>query len=169
VANKVLVAYASKYGATAAIAEKIGEVLRQADLQVDVVPVKSVTDPAQYHAFVLGSAAYMDRWRKEVVSFLKKRQELLAEKPTWIFSSGPLGEGDPVELLKGERFPKSLQPVIDRIKPREVAVFHGFVDLEKLNAFEKFVFTKVTDMRGDFRDWDAITSWAESIAGALKK
>lgn len=38
--HKVLVAYASKYGATAEIAEKIGEVLNGAGLTTDVVPVK---------------------------------------------------------------------------------------------------------------------------------
>ena len=103
------------------------------------------------------------------MKFLKTNSNLLAEKPTWIFSSGPLGEDDPVELLKGERFPKSLQPVIDHIKPRDVAVFHGVIDMEKLNSFERFIFKKVSDIEGDFRDWDAITSWAESIAGALKK
>ena len=38
---KVLVAYASKHGATAEITEKIGQVLRESGLQVDVSPVKS--------------------------------------------------------------------------------------------------------------------------------
>ena len=78
-------------------------------------------------------------------------------------------EGDPVEILKGERFPNSLQPVIDHIKPRNVAVFHGVIVMEKLNSFERFIFKKVSDIEGDFRDWDAITSWAQSIADALKK
>ena len=34
---KVLVAYASKYGATEGVAERIGQVLRGRDLEVDVV------------------------------------------------------------------------------------------------------------------------------------
>jgi menaquinone-dependent protoporphyrinogen oxidase len=111
----------------------------------------------------------MGQWRNEVVTFLKDNKDLLSERPTWIFSSGPLGEGDPVELLKGERFPKSLQPVIEFIQPRNVAVFHGLVKLEKLNPFERFIFKKVSNAQGDYRDWDAITSWAQSIAVALKK
>jgi menaquinone-dependent protoporphyrinogen IX oxidase len=35
--TQVLVAYATKYGATAEIAEKIGQVLRQAGLRTDVL------------------------------------------------------------------------------------------------------------------------------------
>jgi menaquinone-dependent protoporphyrinogen IX oxidase len=40
--KKVLVAYARKYGATAEIAEKIGQVLTQAGLEVDMLPVERV-------------------------------------------------------------------------------------------------------------------------------
>lgn len=167
--NKVLVAYSSKYGATAEIAEKIGEVLHQADLEVDVLPVKSARDLKPYSAVVMGSAAYMFRWRGDAVSFLRKNQKRLLELPLWLFSSGPLGKGDPVELLKGQRYPKSLQPLIETLKPRDIAVFHGFVDMKKLNFFERFAFKNAADSQGDFRDWNAINAWASSIADTLTK
>ena len=54
--TRVLVAYATKYGATAEIAEKIGQVLLQAGFQTDVLPTDSVSDLAPYQAIVLGSA-----------------------------------------------------------------------------------------------------------------
>ena len=166
---KVLVAYASKHGATAEITEKIGQVLRESGLQVDVSPVKSANDLKSYDAVILGSAAYMFQWRADAVSFLKKNQNLLAERPIWLFYSGPLGKGDALELVKGQRFPKPLKPVIDHIKPRDTKVFHGFINMDKLNFFERFAFKKSPAMRGDFRDWDAIISWAKSIASELKK
>lgn len=167
--NKILVAYASKYGATTEIAEKLGKVLNESGLEVDVLPVKKIKDLKQYRAIVLGTAAYMFRWRPEAVSFLKKNEKILALMPTWLFTSGPLGKGNPVDLLKGQRYPKALQPIIDRIKPCDVTVFHGFINMQKLNIFEKFVFNKTPDMQGDFRDWDAISSWAKSIGDALTK
>ncbi|MCJ7533667.1 MAG: hypothetical protein MUO64_21910, partial [Anaerolineales bacterium] len=40
---QVLVAYATKHGATAEIAEKIGQVLRQAGLRPDVLPANRVS------------------------------------------------------------------------------------------------------------------------------
>jgi menaquinone-dependent protoporphyrinogen oxidase len=56
---RVLVAYATKYGATAEIAEKMGQVLRQAGLPADVLPADHVGDLSPYKAVVLGSAVYM--------------------------------------------------------------------------------------------------------------
>ena len=87
--EQVLVAYGTKYGATAGIAEKIGEVLREASLQADVLPADQVGDLAPYSAVVLGSAVYIASWRKEARAFLKANVKALAERPVWLFSAGP--------------------------------------------------------------------------------
>jgi len=165
--KKILVAYATKYGATGEIADKVGEVLQGTGFQVDVSPVDRVQDLTSYGAVVLGSAVYIGKWRKEAVK-LKENQEALAERQVWLFSSGPLGEGDPVELLDGWSLPTSLQPIVDRIQPRDIAVFHGYLNPEKINFLEKWMLKNIQSPIGDFRDWEAITSWAESIAAELK-
>jgi menaquinone-dependent protoporphyrinogen oxidase len=167
--EKILVTYATKYGATKEIAEKIGEELRQAGLQTDVVPVDRVRDLTAYKAVILGSAVYIGKWRKEAVEFLKKNAQALAERPVWLFSSGPTGEGDPVELVKGWRFPGELQLMVDQIKPRDIAVFPGNLSVEKMNFLEKGVIKNVKAPVGDFRDWEAITAWAASIAEAIRE
>jgi menaquinone-dependent protoporphyrinogen oxidase len=167
--TQVLVAYATKYGATAEIAERIGQVLRQAGLRTDVLPVDRVSDLTPYKAVVLGSAVYIGRWRKEAAKFLKANEKVLAEQLVWLFSSGPTGERDPVDLGKGWHFPKALQPIADRIRPRDIAVFHGNVNMKKLNFIEKWMIKNVKAPIGDFRDWDAITSWATAIADVLKE
>lgn len=166
---RVLVAYATKHGATAEIAEKIGQVLREAGLQADVVPVNRAQDLTSYKAVVLGSAVYIGRWRKEAANFLRANEKALSERPVWLFSSGPTGEGKPEGLLQGWRFPEALQPVADAIRPRNVALFHGALDPKKLNFFERWIINNVKAPIGDFRDWDAITSWAMAIADMLKK
>jgi len=61
----ILVAYASRHGATQGIAERIAETLRSAGLDAEALPVASVKSVAGYDAFVIGSAAYMFRWLKE--------------------------------------------------------------------------------------------------------
>jgi menaquinone-dependent protoporphyrinogen oxidase len=165
----VLVACGTKYGATAEIADKIAGVLRQAGLPTDVVPADRVGDLSHYRAVVLGSAVYIGRWRKEAARFLEANEAKLAEMPVWLFSSGPTDEGDPVELTQGWRFPGKLQPVADRIGPRDVVLFHGAVDVNKLNFLEKWMLKNVRASTGDFRDWDAITAWAEGIAHELEE
>lgn len=167
--GQVLVAYATKYGATAEIGEKIGQVLSQAGLDTDVLPVARVSDLASYNAVVLGSALYIGRWCKEAAKFLNANKEMLTERLVWLFSSGPTGEGDPVELTKGWHFPRGLQAIAECIHPRDIAVFHGALNLEKLNFIEKWMIGKAKAPIGDFRDWDAITSWATVIANELKE
>lgn len=167
--NKVLVAYASKYGATAEIAERIGQVLRQTGLQADILPADRAGDPSAYQAVVLGSAVYIGRWRKEAVKFLKANEDVLSGLAVWLFSSGPTGEGDPVELTQGWRYPGSLQPSIDKIQPRDIALFHGTVNPDDLNFLERWMLKNVQTPVGDFRDWGAIAAWAEAIAAELQE
>jgi menaquinone-dependent protoporphyrinogen oxidase len=165
--NSVLVAYATKYGATAEIAQRVGQALQQAGFDTTVAPADQAGDPASYAAVVLGSAVYAGSWRKEAAAWLETHEAALAGRPTWLFSSGPTGEGDAVELMKGWRFPEALQPVADRIQPRDIAFFHGEIDTSKLNLGEKLLVKGIKAPTGDFRDWDAIESWAGGIAQAL--
>ena len=166
--KKVLVAYATKYGATAEIAQKIGEALGQEGLEVEVAPVKDVRDLEPYRAVVLGTAVYMGQWRKDATRFLKANEQALAGLPLWLFASGPTGKGDPVKLLEGKVVPGGIQPVIDRIGPADLAVFHGVVQPDKMNAFEKWVMKKMKVTAEDFRDWEAIAEWAKGIGEKVK-
>jgi menaquinone-dependent protoporphyrinogen oxidase len=167
--NQVLVTYATKYGATAEIAEKIAEVLQQEGLPADVVPVKQVKDLAPYSAVVLGSAVYIGRWRKEAIKFMEDNEQTLAQRDVWIFSSGPTDEGDPIELVEGWTLPDKLKPVADRIQPHDIAVFHGALDPEKLNFVERTMIKNINVPTGDFRDWEMIMFWATAVADTLKE
>jgi menaquinone-dependent protoporphyrinogen oxidase len=164
----VLVAYATKYGATAGIAEKIGQLLVESGVGAEVLPAEGVGDLAPYTAVVLGSAVYAGQWRKQAAEFLQANEKALAQLPVWIFSSGPTGRGDPVELMNGWRFPEPLQPVADRVQPRDIAFFHGVIDMDKLSFPEKLIIKGLKAPVGDFRDWDAITSWVQAITEDLK-
>ncbi len=166
--DKVLVAYGTKYGATAEIAGRIGEVLEKAGFTVDVLSAERVADISSYDAVVLGSAVYAGSWRKEAAKLLTAQESVLAERPVWLFSSGPTGVGDPVELLNGWRLPDALRPVAERIKARDIAVFHGVIDMQKLSLPERLLIKGIKAPAGDFRDWPAITAWAENIARALQ-
>ncbi len=166
---KVLVSYASKYGATKEIAQKIRDVLCQAGLQAEILPVERVRDVTAYQAVILGSAVYVGKWMKSACEFMKKHEVSLAQRPVWLFSSGPTGQGDAVALLDGWRLPADQKALIDRIQPRDVTVFHGNIDPARVNLIERTAVQALKKPFGDFRDWDAITSWAESVAQALRE
>ena len=165
----IIVTYASKHGATAEISKKIGEILTQAGFQTALADAKTVGDLSPYWAIVLGSAVYYGKWRQEAVKLLKANEQVLSTKPTWLFSSGPTGDGKPLELLNGWRFPPGQQEIADRIQPHDIALFHGALDPDKLNYFEKWILKNVKSPVGDYRDWDTITSWANSIAETLQE
>ena len=79
-----------------------------------------------------------------------------------------VGEGDPVEIMKGWHFPEAQQPIADRIKPRDIAFFAGEIDTKKLNLAEKVLVKGIKAPVGDFRDWTAIEAWAATIAPTVR-
>jgi hypothetical protein len=54
------------------------------------------------------------------------------------------------------------------IKPREVVVFGGKIDLRRLRKDERVTVQEENVEKGDFRNWHAIKFWAQQIADALK-
>jgi len=100
-----LVTYASRHGSTRGIAERIAERLRAHGLDADVRPAAEVRDASRYEAFVVGAAAYMFHWLKDATTFVKRNRALLAERPTWLFSSGPGSYYWPIWPMLGTAIP----------------------------------------------------------------
>jgi menaquinone-dependent protoporphyrinogen oxidase len=167
--EKILVAYASKYGSTAEMARAVGKEIQAAGQPVEVKSVEEVDDPGAFAAVVLGSAVYAGQWRKEAGQFLLDHEDELKNLPVWLFSSGPTGEGDPAELMGGWTFPENLQPAAERIQPEDIKFFHGVLDESKLGFAEKLIVRALKAPLGDYRDWDAVQTWAGSIARVMEK
>ena len=172
----ILVAYASKHGATKEIAERIAESLRAAGQNADARPVKEADELGAYQGFVLGSAAYMGHWLKDAAEFVRTNEELLTQRPVWLFSSGPLGteatDANGVDLRTAAE-PKELLEFQEAIHPREHRVFFGALDPGSLSFTErslrKLPAARAILPEGDFRDWDEIQQWAQAIAKELRQ
>jgi menaquinone-dependent protoporphyrinogen oxidase len=125
---KVLVAYASRHGATRGIAERIAQTLVRNELEVTLRPAEEARAVDQYDAFVIGSAAYMGQWLSGATRFVHQHRSLLASRPNWMFSSGPVGS-ETVDA-KGRNvieasIPKEFAEFADALKPRDQRVFVG--------------------------------------------
>ena len=174
---EVLVCYASRHGATAGIAERIAGRLREADLTVDCRSVDDVDDVAGYDAFVIGAAAYMYHWLKDATRFVKRNRSILAARPVWLFSSGPIGtdlvDEDGRDVLEVTR-PKEFDRLEALIEPVDTRVFFGAwnPDVPPVGVAERVVRMMPAARKeipaGDFRDWPAIDAWAADIAVALQ-
>jgi len=159
----VLVAYASKHGSTAEIAERIAGQLRQQGKQAEARPLEDVKEPGSYQALVIGSALYYGSWMKEATEWVQRNQAVLAGRPVWLFSVGPLG----TEVKDAEQQPGEMAAFRETIGPRDHRVFFGALDHHKLSFPERMVVKAVKAPEGDFRDWEAIDSWTASIARDL--
>lgn len=173
---KVLVAYATRHGSTGGIAERIAERLRAAGIEAGARRVAEVDDATRYDAFVVGAAAYMYHWLGEATEFVERNRDLLAARPTWLFSSGPVGEErldkdgrDLLEVSVPKEFPRLRALVL----PRGERVFFGALDpdAKPIGIAERLMSLAPAARRalprGDFRDWPAIDAWADEIAAGL--
>ena len=164
--TNVLVAYASKCGSTAEIAEAIAETLRQSGLSVDCVEAGKVSSVESYDAVVLGSAVYIRRWRGDAKHFLRKHAKELSQRPLWVFSSAPVGdpktEADPSWLEP----PKTIEQVV-RLGAREHVVFGGRLPVNPRGPMEHAMVKNTLPEYRDRRDWDEIRAWAAGIASEL--
>ena len=171
---KVLVAYASKYGATKGIAERIGDVLSRRGLEVDVEECTKGLEASGYDAYVIGSAVYEFNWRKDARKLVERDADELAAHSTWLFASGPVGtetvDKDGHDVLKGAE-PKQFAKYEELIHPRGTQVFRGAYQHDRLRGGDRIIawMPAIRDIlpEGDFREWDAVEAWATSIADEL--
>jgi menaquinone-dependent protoporphyrinogen oxidase len=159
----ILVAYASKHGSTQGIAERISEKLTQMSKQTELRSIETVNDAGNYEAFVIGSAIYYGSWMKEATGWVHRNQLILAARPTWMFSVGPLG----VDFMDDEQQPKEKAEFQEAIMPRDHRVFFGALDHHKLSFTERMMTKAVRAPEGDYRNWEAVDALAESIARDL--
>lgn len=168
---RALVIYASHYGSTKGIAERIGGTLREQRIDVTVVSTADDGDRVgldSVDAYVIGSAVHAGHWLKQAVDFVRNHEVPLAARPTWLFSSGPIGEK---YVHKPQPEPAEIAEIRQLLDVRHHVVFAGAfdpttADLTKGNWLERQVSKRFLPV-GDFRDWPEIEAWANRIAREL--
>jgi menaquinone-dependent protoporphyrinogen oxidase len=136
----VLVTAASKHGATREIAEAIARGLAHHGVSAEVLDLGEVSDLDRFDGVVLGSAVYMGHWLEPARKFVERSGDDLAQKKTWLFSSGPVGEAPHV--------PKAAEDVcdVDDILAATNAVEHRLFS-GKLERVHQQDFTAIAAMQ----------------------
>ncbi len=169
--NKILVAYASRAGSTAGVAEAIGKTLAESGAQVEVRRMQDVQDLAPYRAVVAGSAIQGRCWLPEAMRFMHAHQADLAHKPFAAFLVCMTLAMPGADKYR-EHVATWLEPVRALVKPVSEGLFAGALDISKVPSFGdrlKFRLSVAFGVwsEGDHRDWNAIHAWAESLRPLL--
>jgi menaquinone-dependent protoporphyrinogen oxidase len=159
--KRVLVTYASKYGSTGGVADAIGKELCSKGLAVDAVLIKNARNVSSYQGVVIGSAIYMGKWMSEAVDFVKKNEDSLRHVPVAYFLVC-MTLSQPTEKKQAEVL-SYMDPVlkaVPEIRPVGIGTFAGALDYSNLSWINKKILKSKGTPEGDFRDWNAIRTWA---------
>jgi menaquinone-dependent protoporphyrinogen oxidase len=165
---RVLVAYATRYGSTKGVAERIAATLRERSNRVDLHPVAELTDVSSYDAVVFGSPVFNQRWLPEGEEFVRRNVAALAARPVWLFSVGTFGDRKRLIGPLMKREPKGVGALQRAIRPRGYRVFAGVIDRHRWPFLSRLFYHALGGRLGDNRDWRAIDGWADGIDRALR-
>ena len=163
--QRILVAYASKAGSTAEVADAIAKRLASNGRAVDLRRAGKIRSLDGYGAVVVGSAIRAGSWLSEASGFVKRHQPALATRKTAYFTvCMTLCQDTPDHRAKVSAY---LKPIRAILEPDEVEFFAGRMDYGKLALVPRLIAKAVKVPDGDFRNWDAIGAWADRLSSGL--
>ncbi len=168
--DKILVTYASQGGSTAGVAEAIGQTLSTNGTVVDVHPVNEVTELNAYTAVIIGSAVHSGKWMPEAAEFVDRHQAALRRMPTAVFQVCMMLATSSEQYKR--MVPDWLAPLRAQIQPVAEGSFAGALWPNQYSKlWEKLglrIFLAAIHLKaGDYRNWDAVHTWAESLRPML--
>lgn len=165
-AAEILVAYVSRMGSTAEIAQAIGRELEAAGNSVEVAEMKGIASLEGYRAVVIGAPVYLANIEKDVAHFVARHRDGLSRMPVAAFAVGIA----PVDHRVGsvESVLEKLGAALDPVKPVAVTMFAGRLEPARMSFVQRTMTGLMKVLTGDFRDWDAIRAWARELPVILK-
>jgi menaquinone-dependent protoporphyrinogen oxidase len=143
--TKTLIAYSTRYDATAGTAEEIAKILRQYNFDVRVVDLKKekIKDISEFDLIVIGGGLKMGRWTGESDAFLKNFQKDLTQKKVAIFVSSAVkslyereGKIEDIQNFKKQYLEDEASKY--NLYPIALGLFGGVMDKNKMG----FVFRR---------------------------
>ena len=134
-----LILFATKYGATREIAERVAENIGGAvihDLKQNELP-----DLAQFDCVIIGSSLYAGSVRKELKVFLTRNGDELLNKKLGLFLSG-MAQSDEKKYFD-DNFPSNVLQAA-----KATSFLGGIFDPQKAGKMERFIMKIVTKQSG---------------------
>jgi menaquinone-dependent protoporphyrinogen oxidase len=163
----VLVAYASRHGATEGIAARIARRIADAGTAVELRHVDAVGSLDAYDGVVLGAPVYDQSWPPEADRFVDRHRDGLAARPLWLFSVGSFGDTKRLIGPLTHREPRRIAAVRSAVRPREYRVFQGVIEKHQWPLPSRLLFHAFGGRLGDHREWPVIDAWADQITQEL--
>ena len=168
----ILIAYATRGGSTAEVAQSIAATMQEAGLAASAMAMAEVKSLEGYSAVILGAPLYCGKLPREFHRFVEEHAERLGSMRPWLFVLGPTRpDAKDFELAR-----KQAEQQIRRygwLKIAELHIFGGRWDMQHLT----FPFSLARHLPAsvqakippaDIRDWAAIRGWALEIARMMK-
>ena len=158
---QVLIAYGSKRGGTAGLAEMIADEMVAVGLQVAVQPARDVQSIGTADAVVVAGALYASRWQRDARRFVKRFTEELRRRPVWMVSSGPLDDSAAEQEIAPV---KQVAAAMASVGARGHVTFGGRLEADAKGYPASAMAKK---MAGDWRDPEDVHRWVASIVDEL--
>ena len=162
--DSILVTYATRFGSTEEVAEAVAKTLRDSGYTVDCRPTVEVQSLDEYDAVVLGSAVNYANWLPPAIDFVREHQDALVEVPVALFTVHIQNIGD------DEQSRQKRLAYLDEVRPYVQAVSEGFF----AGRFNRHAAVELIPRwlalivpPFDFRKWDKISIWANSLPALL--
>jgi len=153
-ASKILVAYDTRNGSTAEVAEAIATRLRHRGIDAEVELARDVRELDDCDGLVLGAPIYSGRWLSGAHRLLKRLTKQAPGLPVAVFALGPrVDEGPENWVRPREQFEQALGKH-PSLSPVSTALFGG-ADPPKKSP------------RRDIRDWETVGAWADEVASLM--
>ncbi|WP_410767015.1 flavodoxin domain-containing protein [Haloferax sp. DFSO60] len=172
-----LVAYKSKEGQTAKVAETIASALEQRGHEAHPMSVTQWTNAdsiADYDAVLLGDSIHMGRHAKKMIRFARDHRDELAERPNGFFQVS-LSAADPDDEDGKTESVTYIHEFIEKTgwEPDQIGVFGGALRYSEYGFITRYMMKRIargnlgitdTSQDHEFTDWDEVETFATDFA-----
>ena len=185
---KALIAYGTRYGATAGTTEEIAKILTTESIETKIANLKEekIKDITPYELIIVGSGMKMGKWFNEPQDFLKQFQKELNNKKLAIFVSSMQTFADKLGKTQ-EEGACSAQEATEKIvtecnlKPMMIGIFGGVINYNKMGFIERKMMGFIKPQLEkdgvketepglyDMHNWNEIRNWAKELSIKAKQ